>query len=207
MPAPLIEIKGMLIACQSNGAVPRVHGNGFIQIDVPWDDKVRINVWGHPDIPCQDSPSPIHDHRFGFISKIYKGVMTNHNLVYSHLHHAPTHQVYNPVCREGEDTILVPENQSYVADKQIDLLVGKTQQFSQSYVPGETYEMRPFEFHETGVCEPTITVIQKFPVTVEYDSRKAQVLVPIGAEPDNKFTRDNTTAEELWRIIQETLKA
>ena len=53
-----------------------LHGLGFLQVKLPGNQ--RIHVW-HPDLPrrkCWES-SNIHDHRFGFISRVLVGRQIN----------------------------------------------------------------------------------------------------------------------------------
>ena len=54
---------------------PRVHGNGFIQCDLP--HRKRLHIWGHPAIPRQKVSSPIHDHVFSFASIVLVGRLVN----------------------------------------------------------------------------------------------------------------------------------
>lgn len=87
---------------------PRVHGNGFIQLDL--DETMRLNVWGHPEIPHQSQTSKIHDHRFSFISHVIIGALTNieYRINYDQtaFRSAPF-DIYRPVPRQGQDTELV----------------------------------------------------------------------------------------------------
>jgi hypothetical protein len=53
---------------KERGVRPRVHGNGFIQVDLTAD--TRLHVWGDKRIPRQNVYTPIHDHVFGFESTI-----------------------------------------------------------------------------------------------------------------------------------------
>ena len=53
---------------KERGISPRVHGNGFIQVDLTHD--TRLHVWGDKRIPRQNTYTPIHDHVFGFKSHL-----------------------------------------------------------------------------------------------------------------------------------------
>src|SRR5665213_567737 len=59
------------------GSLPRVHGNGFIQLDV--DPVTRIHFWGHHEIPRAKPMTPVHDHVFDFTSAVTKGWVLNIN--------------------------------------------------------------------------------------------------------------------------------
>lgn len=196
MTTPRNEIEGMLEACALNNVAPRVHGNGFIQIDCPWNTDLRINVWGHPDIPKQKTPIPIHDHRFSFESKIYKGMLTNVQLTFSsYIGKGATHEVYNVRCsKEKEDTQLFPTGYYAIC----------TSLSATSYRSGETYIFDKGTFHETMVVEPTITVIRKLVNHPEYQPR---VMIPVSIRPDNEFSRDSVTPERLWGIVHEVLRS
>src|SRR5512146_542220 len=92
---------------------PRVHGNGFIQLDIT--PTVRLHLWGDARIPRQRVATTIHDHAFGFTSRVVLGSL-NHRVV----HLAPASEadlfaseamVYQPHrvhTRHGEDTGLQP---------------------------------------------------------------------------------------------------
>ena len=57
---------------------PRVHGNGFIQLDLT--DRRRLHVWGDHRIPRQSVPSTIHDHTFSFKSTIILGQLVHREI-------------------------------------------------------------------------------------------------------------------------------
>jgi len=56
---------------RADGGRPRVHGNGFVQLDLT--ERSRLHIWGDPRIPKQKVATPIHDHVFGFESTIIVG--------------------------------------------------------------------------------------------------------------------------------------
>lgn len=150
----------------------RVHGNGFVQLDDPEEKGNRVHIWGHPAIPAQKTPTPIHNHRFGFVSTTLVGRMVN---VRYALLRGTTHHVYEPTIREGEDTVLHPTGGVHrIACIDVD-----------ECFAGESYAMDPGEFHETFVSGITVTVMQK---TGSVDAIP-QVLCRAGQEPDNQFHR------------------
>ncbi len=51
---------------------PRIHGNGFIQVDL--DELHRLHLWDVM-IPRQSVDSSIHDHAFGFESRTLQGML------------------------------------------------------------------------------------------------------------------------------------
>ena len=179
------------------GCRPRVHGNGFIQVDMT--EKTRLHVWGDKRIPRQNVYTPIHDHTFGFKSTLIVGRLIN--IVYGfHRNSFGDYRVYSPQIREGEDTILrATTERVHVFPIKADLVEHNT--------ANKTYEMDPFIFHETFVTEPTITIIQKTDITQAQDNPiKPRVLVRYDQDPDNEFNRYNADPELLWRIIERVLK-
>lgn len=182
---------------KKRGIRPRVHGNGFIQVDLT--ETTRLHVWGDKRIPRQNVYTPIHDHVFGFKSTLIVGRLIN--ITYSaHRAKYGDYRVFEPNMREGEDTILVPtRGRMRIAPTQADLIEQNTS--------NKTYEIDPFIFHETFVTEPTVTIIEKTgPTQAQGCEVKPRVLVRYDQEPDNEFNRYTADPELLWRIVERVLK-
>lgn len=174
---------------KKHGRDIRVHGNGFIQIDLP--DNKRVNVWGHPDIPRQAVSTQLHDHRFDFISFVLRGAMVNAGYqAYVPMHSPATHDVYTPEKREGEDTVLVPHGPAL-----------RVRPYHAQVVPaGESYRLPAGSIHETFVNQPTATLMIKGDVR----DIPVRVFCPVGKKPDNDFVRHEAMNEaDLWRIVTE----
>ncbi|RWX70421.1 hypothetical protein EN780_03235 [Mesorhizobium sp. M4B.F.Ca.ET.089.01.1.1] len=172
---------------RKQGSGIRVHGNGFIQIDLP--DNKRVNVWGHPAIPRQNVATQLHDHRFDFYSFVLRGAMVNATYtVYPAL--PATHDVYTPMAREGEDTILVPFGEP----------LRVRPYHAHVYAAGESYRLPAGMVHETFVNQPTATLMLKGdvrPIT-------PRVFCSIGKNPDNDFVRHQAMGEaDLWEIVRD----
>lgn len=189
-----------LTAVRKQGGRPRVHGNGFIQLDLT--ERSRLHIWGDPRIPKQKIPTPIHDHVFGFKSTIIVGELLN--VIYDVKINKDdgTWKIYVPQIREGEDTILIP------TDEWANIVGVDSDDFvSASRYPKTVYKMRPFVFHETFTEEPAATIIIKDgPTQVQGFPHLPRVLVPPGHEPDNDFNRYAADEDMLWLIIEQTLK-
>lgn len=173
---------------------PRVHENGFIQIDL--DDRARLHVWGSTRIPRQKTYHPIHDHIFGFVSHVLKGRMVN--IKHDHVP-GKLFRVYVPQ-RDGDGGHSSPLVQFSSA-------LWDTRPYDVTSTPaGGTYTMHPREFHESMPAEPTVTVIVKDAPTFRQnnDGRLPRILIPVGVEPDNFFSRSHDL-NELWDIIGEVL--
>jgi len=193
-----------LAALRATGNKPRVHGNGFIQIDMT--PRCRLHVWGDPRIPRQKVATQIHDHIFGFKSTIIIGRLVNITYLFEPRDHGD-YRVHVPEIREGEDTILNPTS-----------LMGDVEPVSVKVIDWSTttrwYRMRPFVFHESIAPDgPAATIITKDgPTQAQAEflhagaSAKPRVLVSAGKVADNDFNRYAAREDMLWRIISDTLK-
>lgn len=178
----------MLIA-QRRGE-PRVHGNGFIQLDVAPD--IRLHVWGHPDIPRQARYTGVHDHTFGFRSSVLRGRVFQVTYSRCSKSFGKSYRIYNPVTREGEDTVLVDSGAPSI---RIDTAhIGLITQ-------GKTYQMQPGAIHATVSDGMAATLMHK---TKRVPDAVARVFVPEGVEPDNNFNRNHVlNSSDCWRIIEQ----
>ncbi len=187
-----------LSSIRTTGVRPRVHGNGFIQLDLT--ERSRLHIWGDPRIPSQKVATPIHNHVFGFESTILVGRVIN--VVYMvRVCKRGDYRVYTPWIREGEDTTLVPTATRVAAHpSRIDMIDRRTS--------ARTYDLLVGEFHETVAPDgPAATIIIKDDMTqAQGAAAKPGVLVPVDQKPDNNFNRYNADEDLLWRIIEDTLK-
>lgn len=187
-----------LDSLRERGARPRVHGNGFIQLDLT--DRLRLHIWNDPDIPRQTTRSPIHDHVFSFTSHIIVGRMVN--IIYEAFETFDgDYLVHEPEIRRGEDSILIPTKQQVQ-------VFPKTTHLIEVGTSKRRYHMPAFEYHETLTDGPSATIIEKDgPTQAQGATIKPRVLVPSGQEPDNEFDRyDCATADQLWTIINRVLE-
>lgn len=165
----------------------RVHGNGFIQVDMP--EGLRVNIWGHPDIPRQVNSTQIHNHRFSFRSTILHGKLVN-STYEAFKRKVGTHDAYRAVPRDGEDTEMVFDHSLWVIPKSI-ILIERMQ----------VYHLEKYVFHETFVNCPTVTLMQKVDVDPDYEPF---VLSPAGMPVDNEFSRyKSASVDDLRRITQQ----
>jgi hypothetical protein len=189
-------LSNTMLWLREHGTDIRVHGNGFLQLDLPED--WRLHVWGHQALPRQAEATPIHDHAFNFESWVLRGRMVNvlHTAVgsagVSHMWR-PSHYVCHPVFRKWQDTRLEP------TDVQVELLDPDAQVVMQ----GESYHQTYIDLHETYVNQTTVTLIKK---GMRFPDHKVRVLCPIGRKPDNSFTRYDLREEDLWAIVEEAMR-
>ena len=73
----MIDLRGLMSFAylRAHGENIRVHGNGFLQLDLP--DDCRLHIFAHPALPSQRQSTHIHDRRFGFGSKVLRGRLVN----------------------------------------------------------------------------------------------------------------------------------
>lgn len=187
-----------LKAIRATGSKPRVHGNGFIQLDLT--KETRLHIWGDERIPKQKVATPIHDHVFGFKSTIIVGRLINVAYRFVLRDHGDF-RVYVSQTREGDDTILVPTDKFGVLDPSYVQMV-----YWNSV--SRVYHMRPFMFHESIAPDgPAATIIVKDAQTQAQGSSTAPcIMVPVDKQPDNDFNRYDVDEDLLWRIIEQTLK-
>jgi len=170
----------------------RIHGNGFVQIDLLDRPGERVHLFGHPDIPRQARPTPIHDHRFGFVSNILSGCLVN-VMWDAHETSIASHVVCGYEPGIGEDTKLIPTG----------VEVGVIKRYAEVLDYGSTYRVKPGELHETFANEATLTHMRKMGV----EDIKPRVLCRIGQEPDNSFDRHQMMKEEgIWEIVRDAWK-
>lgn len=179
-----------------DGHHPRVHPNGFIQVDL--DEANRLHVW-HPNLPFrQKTFHPVHNHIFGFESHVYSGRLVNVSYEPTE-HDEGTHAMWHAECIGGSETVLrrAPDGVRH------DLLA----LYAFAVQPGEGYQFLAGDFHETMANEPTLTIMTKVmpkaDMTTGANCQGASIMVPVGVEPDNDFRRDAFSIPELWKLIKE----
>jgi len=172
-----------------------LHGLGFLQVILPGNQ--RIHVW-HPGLPkraCFESSS-IHDHRFGFVSRVLIGRQINQ--LYRETSFAPaddpTHISY---LHEGKRTKF--GNRPWLTHKCCALEpVGQPRIIE----VGQQYEMNPYMLHSTNCEGVTVTLMTK---THEED-KGSKSYCKYGIEPDVDFDRKQWSQEHLWEIFTEAMR-
>lgn len=186
------EVMNHAIESMESGSLPRVHPNGFIQLDLNKSGSSRLHVWRN-DLPRQKVYTPVHNHRFDFTSITVSGALTNMTFEYGGSNDGPPHRLW-AVRRdpESEETKLMPTPN----------VVGLIATGLSLIGPGKGYEFAAGEFHETGFVHNTVTLIEK---SVPVEGVESAVFVPLGIEPDNSFTRAAPDTDDLRKKIVEAL--
>lgn len=171
-----------------------LHGLGFLQVILPKNQ--RIHVW-HPDLPRRNcfEHSAIHDHRFGFVSRVLIGQQVNQlyrintktsqdDLTHiAYLHEGPRTQFGNRPWIEDYRCRLEPVGSPRI--------VGV----------GEQYEMNPYMLHATdckGVC---VTLMTK---TTE-ETQGSHSYCAIDVKPDVDFDRMQWSQDRLWEVFKDSM--
>lgn len=170
--------------------VPRVHPNGFLQLDLDLEGVRRLHVWDSR-LPRQSVRTPIHDHAFSFRSEVIAGELTN--LTYEvEQNDGGDYEFWQRVKGEGEETTLASSGERYT------IRLGNTAVIS----AGCEYEFKARDFHDTVCVDGTVTVIEK----LGYDKQhQPGVMVPTGLTPDNNFSRSAMSETLLWELLRQDI--
>lgn len=155
----------------------QVHGNGILRIRL--QDDLYLHIYD-PRIPRQKIRTDIHDHRFGFVSKILQGELTQMKYIDTL---GPRGGVrYRQAEVDGQI-----ENGLKLTGKLVELLEIERKTFK----AGDEYSLHPGEIHQVYALGFTITLLKK----TEYAGFEPRIFVPDGQVPDNDF--DNSE-KDLW---------
>ncbi|MCY1649111.1 hypothetical protein OVA11_19225 [Caulobacter sp. SL161] len=169
-----------------------LHGLGFIQLILGGNQ--RLHVW-HPDLPRRDcyEHSAIHNHRFGFVSRVLKGTQVNQRVDL---------EIVKP---ETGSHVLISHNGprsdkggrlSYpVADVNV---IPRAPEF---YEAGDEYVMPPMEYHQTPCEGVVVTLMRK---TVE-TSLHANSVCRRGVDFHYDFDRFQLSPSELFAYVVDAL--
>ncbi|MBG0838990.1 hypothetical protein [Ectopseudomonas toyotomiensis] len=174
-----------------------LHGLGFVQVQLPASQ--RLHVW-HPELPRRHcfEHSAIHNHRFGFQSRVLVGQQININFSDfwpgSVAFEEPTHDLY---LHEGPRT---PRGgRPWTPDGQVRMV----ETSRDTIAAGGCYTMRAYEFHRTepGGDGRVATIMTK----LWEGQRGAHSSCAIGVEPDGDFDRYQWSPAQLWEIVSDVL--
>lgn len=180
---------------REQGRVPRVHGNGFIQVDLNEDGSQRLHVWDD-DVPRQKVATPIHDHVFALVSYVLCGTLIHEEFdTIPEFDGRASHEVWSARREEGtQNTTLQPEG-LLVRIESVQRLILQ---------PESVYRFPALTYHQSGHVGTTATIMEKVnPPASGYGTPR--VLVPRGKTPDNEFHRDGFDPEFLWSIIERAI--
>lgn len=188
---------------RKTGNRPRLHPNGFVQLNVDDKGHHRIHVWPAKPLPAQKTRHTIHDHAFDMYSSIVVGQLTNLEYEFNCLSVAQResfkgqlYKLHTAVQIGGNDTVLKP-----------DVLPAGwlLRTICQTFVVGQAYSMRAGVLHDS-VPRPGKTTMTYMVKTAVYPHYRPLVAVPVGVEPDNDFRRETVSEAMLWDVIEQAFK-
>jgi hypothetical protein len=173
-------------------AVPRVHPNGMIQLDLNREGTLRLNVWERSPVSRQKVETPVHDHAFALESFLLYGCLRN--FIFDMDYGAePTHTLYRCEKREGQETCLVSTG----------MRGGLTITHTEKLKPGDVYHVPSRVLHWAyTLSDWSLTLMEKIVLDTAY---RPVVAVPLGVNPDNDFMRASVDPDELWDRINKAL--
>lgn len=178
-------------ALRDRGTIPRLHPNGFIQLDLR--DGLRLHAWPGAPLPLPISCLPIRDQAYGFRSTVRCGALRN--IVYA-------------TAPDPDGDYLLWQVRHWTAQRRTSLpLLGDDARYllkvvsDETYGPGRTYRMQPFVFHATEVVGKAWAVVE---IDAHDSRRSARIAAPIGQVPDADDRREAPPELEahLWDLIE-----
>lgn len=179
------------------GRQSRVHPNGFLQLDLRPDTmstgrhiaKRRLHIFDDR-LPRQSVRTSIHDHIFDMSSFVVKGTVLN--------------DTYVPVPDEEGDLEIYQAQEAKCTETNL-VPTGQRVKLRLKHVEyvymGESYTFPALAYHDSRHEGVAVTIMTKG-ATVDATPR---VLVPVDAEPDNNFSREDQDIDALWECIEEAL--
>lgn len=156
-------------------------GLGFIQLKI--NDVWRLHFYS-PKLPV--ITEDIHNHRYGFLSKVLKGSLTNHVVELDYTD-SDDHKILSVSC---DEKFKAPTDESYVGIKSIT---------TDTYTVGQGYVMTPDMFHRT-TANNCITMLMRTHRSKDF----ANVVLPRNETPVCPFSK-KIEEEQLWSMIEEML--
>lgn len=203
------------------GAQPRVHPNGFIQLDLEKPDSerwhegkqaghsgadLRLHVWNPPgiELPHQDTINEIHDHVFDMRSTVVRGVLTQclYEFVIGGIDQVTwepyplDHEIYRAVYDKNSSSRLEPLGVRGHLRKIVSFPVAAD-------MPHPSYSQSAFTLHDSDPgSETVVTLMRKEAVHEGIPT----VICPVGSPPDNDFDRATAAPQDLlWEAIHKSL--
>jgi len=179
---------------RDNGAVPRFHGNGFIQLQIAPD--TRIHLW-HADFPMMPNQNAyIHDHVWPLWSRVLLGRLTNR-----------TYRLCSGIAAQGKgvDAYYVGNDGPQDTPYDLDAPIFKTGE--QRLYEGSAYYLPRFALHSSHRMDqnPVMTIMRK---GVVEGNAKATIICPNGEKPYDAFQPETVFPEEsLWGCLDNVFRA
>lgn len=184
-----------VLYAQSCEEAPRVHPNGFIQLNLDESHDRRLHIW-HPEVPSQGI-NTIHDHVFDMDSEVVVGEMVNKTYAWcSNYAHDQfnTHRLWRVDYHPGSFEAVLSPIEDY-GFPEIDKI--------ESVKAGESYYLPAKVFHVADNSEVCATVMTR----KEKVADRSHIMLSRHDLP-TEFTRsDAMPVEQMWHIIWEVLES
>ena len=175
-----------------------LHGLGFLQIKLGGNQ--RLHVW-HPHLPRRRCFmwSSVHDHRFGFESRVLVGTQVNMTYAPRTLEDDTMEADHLAYLHEGKR--LPTGNRPWIEESRVWLGAPVSVEVVR---PGETYHMLPYVFHRT--LNRSDGAVATLMTKKNAGSAGARTLMEMNhGEPHVDFDRRQLTVGTMWRMVQEVL--
>ena len=167
----------------------RLHGNGFIQIEI--GDDARLHIWSDGLPTAQRVNTAIHNHRFSFTSTVLCGTLINKE--YRFLPGGTGYyNLYHPMPKDGQNTKLVATGESGDFKWRGDLILQA----------GAGYHFKAGDFHDTKWEGLTATYFRKTMI----HPMEPSVACKADEEPDNAFDRYAVEKDDLWDFVDQVME-
>lgn len=164
----------------------RVHGNAFLQLDLPNDQ--RLHIWPEERLETQKVYTGIHNHRFSFVSKILLGRLTHIEYDVQPSDNGSYHLYKTIRTKDGESLAQASASRFKLTGRREFRLA-----------QGSYYEFSWNEFHESYGTGLTATLMEKTAVNEDID---VLTLCPWDKEPDLEYDWFSFNDDYLWDIIK-----
>lgn len=171
-----------------------LHGLGFIQLILGGNQ--RMHVW-HPDLPRRDcyEHSAIHNHRFGFRSRVLKGVQVNRRCDLE-------------IVKPGTGSHILISHNGPRSDKGGRLSypvadVNVIERELEKYSAGQEYFMPAMEYHYTPCVGVVVTLMTK----TEETQLHANSVIRSGVDFHYDFDRFQLSPTELFAYVVDALQS
>lgn len=208
-----MDIETLRKKVDQHGKNPRVHPNGFIQLDIAeveenWDESKkrghsgadeRLHIWNPPGLELvrQNTKNEIHDHVFDMRSKVMKGRLMQS--LYEFVPQLPddltmpTHEKYRAVYDKQSSSRLEPTGEYGWLDPVQWFWVDA----------GASYWQAAFTLHDSVPDGLVVTYMEK----VQIHEGDATVICEYGKTPDNSFDRAKAMdPDDLWEAIYRSIE-
>ncbi len=173
---------------------PRLHPNGFIQLDLKSDSSVRLHIWPSSLPKAQKTNHPIHDHVFDMSSTVLQGELQNINYTFTPVKEKVLFKTEYKLFQalpigKTKNTKLVPSP----------MPSGILKETRNGYVcSGEEYKIPKGVLH---LSVPVTSLVATVMLKENIDKGSPYVAIPVGVEPDNDFKRESVPLDILWKEI------